>query len=324
MVRALKEARPDLTTYFTEPAFPPGALWEQVILAGTKPDRLLLSLCNSGPVFRRKQIVMLHDAQVHSHPESYRKRFQLWYRLMQPLLAQNAQAVVTVSEHSKRQLIRYKVARSEKIHVVPNGGDHVLRTPPDGMVLAKYGLEEGRYFLAFGSNISHKNTELLLKANSLRERNLEPMVLVGANEGSVFRSSGPLTGQRVKSVGRVRESELRALYQNASAFLLPSLTEGFGLPAAEAMACGCPVIASNGGALPEVVGDAGVLLDPQNPQLWARAMEWISADPAFRNSLAEASLKRSKRFTWARAAQAMGQIIDAVEAQCSDALARPS
>lgn len=279
-----------------------GHMWEQLTFARTSPEDWLLSLCNIGPVLRGRQIVMLHDAQVFSAPESYSLGFRSFYHALQPRLARRAAMVLTVSNHSKAELEHFGVVPKGKARVVPNGADHILRVRPDRSILHRHNLTTGAYFLAIGSLAPHKNIGLLTHAARARADTSMPLVIAGGGNASVFADTGITPSQDVRPIGRVTDAELRALYENATALVFPSLTEGFGLPPVEAMFCGCPVIASTGGAVPEVCGEAVLLVDPLDLSGWTAAMTKVAEDTDLRARLTTAGYKRAATFTWANAA----------------------
>jgi glycosyltransferase involved in cell wall biosynthesis len=138
-----------------------------------------------------------------------------------------------------------------------------------------------------------------------------PLVVVGPardRQALAHMVSDAAANDLVRFVWSPPDDELAALYQHAFALLLPSRNEGFGLPALEAMACGCPVIAARAGALPEVVGGAGVLLDPDAPAVWREAVRALLRDPAQRDALARAGLERAAQFSWSKAAAGLADI----------------
>jgi glycosyltransferase involved in cell wall biosynthesis len=134
-----------------------------------------------------------------------------------------------------------------------------------------------------------------------------PLVIAGGGNPGVFGDAGIAPTEDVRLLGRVSDQELRALYENAMALIFPSITEGFGLPPVEAMFCGCPVIASAGGAVPEVCDGAALSVDPMDMEGWSTAMTRLTDDPDLRISLKRAGTQRSKAFTWRRAAETLLQ-----------------
>lgn len=277
-------------------------VWEQVNLGLRKLQTPLLSPCNMGPVFRRNHIVMMHDAQVFSNPESYRRLFRARYRLLMPALGRRAARILVPSYFTRSELMRHRIAVAHKITVVPNGADHILRVQPDPTAMDRLALKPQRYLLAIGSLAPHKNLKMLLRAEEARQDKKAPLVIAGGGDAHVFSASGIKPGPSVKLIGRVSDTELRALYDNALALLFPSNTEGFGLPPAEAMFCGCPVISTTGGAVPEVCGGATLSLAPWDQHGWTAAMEKIACDPALRHRLRTDGKQRVSQFTWRAAA----------------------
>ncbi|MEM8551471.1 MAG: glycosyltransferase family 1 protein [Pseudomonadota bacterium] len=289
-----------------------GHPWEQVTLARAAPQDWLLSLCNTGPITRARQVVMIHDAQVFTQPQSYSRAFRTLYHLFQPRLARKAALVLTVSDYSKRELERLKVVPEGQCQVVHNGADHIVRVDPDETVLQRHGLIPGGYLLAIGSLAAHKNLPMAVAAANARPDTSMPLVIAGGGNSAVFAEAGIQASETVKPIGRVSDAELRALYGNATALVFPSFTEGFGLPAAEAMMCGAPVIASTGGAIPEVCGEAALLLDPNDREGWTAALTRVCADPALRHRLSEAGRTHVTRFTWAHAADTLAGYLAAL------------
>lgn len=276
-----------------------GHVFEQLELGRMSPDAWLYSPCNTGPIFRRRQLVTIHDAQIFSVPQAYSRAFRGWYRFMLSLLGKNARLVTTVSDFSRAQLAQYGVAPQARISVVPNGADHIDLIDEDPGALDRLGLAARDYILAIGSPAPHKNLSMLALAATGSQTNL---VIVGASTPKVFAPTGLDQSPNIRLLGRVSDRELKALYKNALALAFPSITEGFGLPPLEAMRCGCPVIASTGGAIPQICGDAALFVDPHDVAGWSNAMEKIRTDTALRAELIEKGYARSAQFTWRRAA----------------------
>ncbi len=166
------------------------------------------------------------------------------------------------------------------------------------------------YFFFAGNLTVRKNVPTLLAAlDMVRSRRACSLVLAGAKDYGA-RGLIAMLGNRdgVKYLGHVDHESLAALYGGAVAMVYPSIYEGFGLPALEAMACGCPVIAASAGALPEVVGDAGILVDPRSPAEFAEAMESVMADNGLREELVRRGRSRVGRFSWRRTAERMVEV----------------
>jgi glycosyltransferase involved in cell wall biosynthesis len=289
-----------------------GHLWEQLALPFMRRRGWLLSPCNVGPLLVRRQIVVMHDAQVFELPHVYSWRFRMWYRLLLPLLARRAKVVLTVSEHSRSMLEKYRVVPAGKAVVVHNGCDHIAEVEADGRILERHGLVRGGYAMAIGSLSPHKNIQMLVAAFDGAKESLPLLVVAGGGNARVFGKAGLQSSDKVAFLGRVSDEELRALYENATVLLFPSLAEGFGLPPLEAMYCGCPVIASTAGALPEVCGEAALYADPQDSETWIARITELCGDPALADRMRAAGKRRAAHFTWKRAARtllaAIGQI----------------
>lgn len=286
------------------------SIWEQLWLPWAARKHLLLSLCNIGPLLQRRQFVAIHDAQFITQPASYSWKFRSWYRLALWVLARVSCELLTVSNFSKIELESLGVAPRGKAVVVPNGLDHVHDIVPDLDVLDRHGLTAGSFLLMIGSRARHKNVGPVLAALRGKLPEGARIVLVGGGNARIFADEGIEPGDDVLMTGRVTDEELVALYQNARAFLFPSLTEGFGLPPAEAMALGCPVIATDRGAVPEVMGDACIYVDPSDGAAWVDAARRVWDDPALRADLTAKGLVRAQAWTWDRAADALRYQID--------------
>ena len=292
-----------------------GQWWEQISLPVVGNGSWLLSLCNTGPVLRRRQVVLIHDAQVYDQPEAYSPLFRGLYRTLQPRLARRADLVLTVSDYSRMRLERNGVVPEGKAHVVHNGTDHILDVEEDATAVRRFNLTAKGYILAIGSLARHKNLGFLIAAAQARKSTEVPLVIAGGGNDKVFAKAGLREGNGVRILGRVSDGALKALYRNAQALAFPSKTEGFGLPAAEAMFCGCPVIATTGGAVPEVCGGAVRYADPDDQGAWTAALEEIAENPGLRADLAARGKRQVAQFTWRNAARKVLRHIAELEAR---------
>jgi glycosyltransferase involved in cell wall biosynthesis len=286
--------------------------WEQCYLPLARRRDFILNLCNLGPLFHRDSATMIHDAQMYSAPESYPLPLRLWYKSLYFFIGRRHRIILTVSEFSKRELIRYGVATADKIFVVHNGCDHVLRITPDERLFAALGLERRRYVLALANTQKHKNIGVLLKAFADAELSEVELVLFGDARAADFENLGHVVPPNVRFTGRVTDPELVGLMVNAGALAFPSLTEGFGLPPLEAMALGCPVVVAPFGALPEVCGNAALYADPFSPDAWRRHIRSALDDTAVRQSLISAGRRQAEGFTWKQAARNLFDTVNAV------------
>lgn len=283
-----------------------GQAWEQLELAPAARAGLLLNLGNTAPLIRRgRQAVVIHDAGVFDTPESYSLPFRLWYRALHFSLARNGTRLLTVSGFSRGRLARHLRVDPARIGVVAEGGEHIVRNPADTAILTQHGLEPRRYALAVGTQAAHKNLSALQGAAALLEQHGMVLALAGARDATVFREAG---AGAARPLGRVCDAALRALYENALCLIFPSRYEGFGLPPLEAMWCGCPVIAGQSGALPEVLGDAALWFAPDDPQGITRRLAPLIGDPALHAGLAAAGRARAEKFSWPAAAARLLQL----------------
>lgn len=290
----------------------PKIAWEQFYFPFARRRDFILNLCNLGPLFHRNSATMIHDAQVYSTPESYSLFFRLRYKLLFFFIGRRHKIIFTVSEFSKQELVRYGVAHRDKIVVVHNGCDHVLKVPADEKPVAALKLEPARYVLALANIQKHKNVSVLLEAFARDELKDVPLVLFGPDSRAQFEAAGHMLPPNVKFAGRVSDAELVGLMKSAGVLAFPSLTEGFGLPPLEAMALGCPVIAAPKGALPEVCGDAAFYADPFSPAAWSEQIRTVLGNGAVRESLIARGRRHASRFTWRRAAQKLSDAIRAL------------
>jgi glycosyltransferase involved in cell wall biosynthesis len=279
-----------------------GNLWEQLTLPWFVRTHPLFAFSATGPLFKARQIVTVHDASVRAVPEAFSLRFRAWYRLLLGVLLRRARSVVTVSEFSRREITHHFGCDAGKLRVAVEGSEHVLRPEADARIVAAHGLVPGRYVLGVSSPTPNKNFRRLLEAMKRLEGSEFDIVIAGSTDGAVLRAELPRS-ERVKYVGYVSDAELRALYEHAGVFVYPSLYEGFGIPALEAMACGCPVIASNAASLPEVCGDAALYVSPRDAAGLAAAIERVMSDESERRRLGERGRERVRRYSWASAAQ---------------------
>jgi glycosyltransferase involved in cell wall biosynthesis len=295
-----------------------GHLWEQVGLpARLKPGELLWSPANTGPLMVENQVLTLHDTIVLEHPGWYRPIFACWYRWLLPRLIRQVQQVLTVSEYSRRRIQAVLSLPSERIRVIP-GGVNLERFQPAQVdqidrLRRMYRLPEN-YLLFIGTREPRKNLARLLQAWALIQPEYpQSMLVVAGEQNANFAAGDQHTGLLgVLYTGYIPEPYLPALYSGARLFLLPSLTEGFGLPALEAMACGTPVLAADAGALPEVVGDAGRLINPLTVPDWAKEMRDMLNTPDRVQEYRRRGLERAQCFPWKNAAAQVRQVLEEI------------
>lgn len=275
-----------------------GHLWEQLELPFYTKDRLLVNLCNAGPLIKSRQTVTIHDAAVFGFPQAYSLAFRAWYKVLLTGLGKVSKKIFTDSVFSKKELIKYCHISEHKIQVVPLGKEHIFTAEPDRAVYCRYNLTNGRYVIAVSSMSPNKNFHSIVQAIELLGDSGYDIVIAGGVNPKVFSRSPAPFPESVKHVGYVSDGELRALYEHAACFVYPSFYEGFGLPPLEAMACGCPVIVSKTASLPEVCGDAVLYCDPDNPEDIADKIKQLMNDETLRETLRQKGLARASLFTW--------------------------
>ncbi|HTH61519.1 MAG TPA: glycosyltransferase family 1 protein [Paraburkholderia sp.] len=274
-----------------------GMRWEQVSLPRAANGSLLLNLCNSGPLFCRRQVTVLHDAAPVRMPQSYSRAFSAWYRVMVPRVGHVARRILTVSEFSRRELSDAYRIPAAKIGVVSESGEHMLRVPVSD-IAPRWGALSRPYVLAVGSTNYHKNFRLVVDAAKHLGDAQFDIVVVGGSDPRVYGGSQRVEGGPVRHLGYVSDAELTALYRGAACFVYPSRYEGFGLPPVEALALGCPVIASRLPSIEEACGDAVLYVSPDDPSGLAELLQRVTADDALRNSMRAKGHARTAQLTW--------------------------
>ena len=287
-----------------------GHLWEQIDLPRylrQQGNPLLVSLCSTGPVFYANQIATHHDITYVRFPATYSWQFRTAYRLMTPLLLARVRTLLTPSEFSKGEISRFYKIDPDRILTIPNAVIEHFRPDPQAQV-------ERPYLLAVSSPSVHKNFARMIQAFlSLRGQPDLQLHIVGSTHGLFAEPDLQRLASRdprIRFLGRLDDQELLTQYQGATAFVFPSLYEGFGIPPLEAQACGCPVLAARAASIPEVLRDSALYFDPLDIGQMAAAMQRILHDPALRQSLRRQGLANVERFSWQRSAQRLSLHID--------------
>jgi len=278
------------------------------------------------PLTRSPYVVTIHDCIHLRFPQYLPNRAAHFYaRTMMSMSARRAERVLTVSEASKNDILHYLGVPAHKVEVIYNALDErlaVAPTPEDVQRVRERFLLTSPFILYAGNIKPHKNVDRLIEAYSiLRRRGVEDVkLLIIGDEISKYPNLRRLVHkfqlhQQVRFLGFVSDATLAVLYRLAGVFVFPSLHEGFGLPPLEAMAAGTPVITSNVSSLPEVVGDAAVLIDPMDAGAIADAMARVLEDETLRAELVRRGHERIKAFSWersvARIRQVYGELVGA-------------
>lgn len=264
------------------------------------------------PLTRTPYVVTIHDCIHLRFPQYLPNRGALYYaRAMMTVAARRAQRVLTVSQASKEDILHYLDVPAEKVEVIYNALDTRLADEPTPDEVARVRdrfLLPPRFVLYTGNIKPHKNVDRLIEAFSLLRRDGsfdDVKLLIIGDEISKYPNLRRQVHrfqlhQHVRFLGFVPDATLAVLYRLASVFVFPSLYEGFGLPPLEAMAAGAPVITSNVSSLPEVVGDAAILINPMDASSIASAIAQVLGDPALREELRRRGRERVQSFSWGR------------------------
>lgn len=268
-----------------------------------------------------RAVTTVHDVIPRARPDLTSPEFSAFFEDHIEDAIRRSDAIVTVSKFSGDDLHKYFPAATGKTHVVHEPVDPDFRsTGPEltRAVLQKLGLIPG-YALFVGSMDRRKGITDLLDAWGLLAGQGKPvpdLVLVGSGGGAQLNVDNEIArrglSSRVRALGRVSDNDLVAVYTSASVFVFPSLYEGFGLPVLEAMACGTPVVTTNVSSLPEVAGDAAILVEPGSPARLAEAVRRILQDQTRRSELVARGLARVKRFSVAAQAEKLEQLYRAI------------
>lgn len=316
------DAHPDLASSFEVAYAPLSGQMKSFRVAGENSwlaaqcKRRGMDLVHHGggtmPLLRTtRSVLTIHDLQYIYFPEYFSHTKLRFLKTMVPRSAEASRLVLVPSEYTRRTVIERLSIDPSLVVVVPHGISPRHPTKPSSDVRERYGIP-GRYFLYPAATYPHKNHLVLLNAfeKLLSAHHDVSLVLTGAKAWQELRLAKEMgkkidveikklkIDDRVKRLGYVPTADLDALYQDATAMVFPSRFEGFGAPVLEAMNRGCPVIAANVTALPEIAGRSGRLVSPDNAEQWAEAMTELLEDEDVRQRYVELGLERAKRFSW--------------------------
>lgn len=298
---------PELTAIRIERVPSAGQVWEQLHLPRRAGDGILVNLANLAPVRHRRKLTMIHDAQFLFGDCGYPWRQRLGYRALAPRIARSSQHVVTVSDFSRRMLGLFGVAEPEQTRVIANGADHILDSASDPGLRQRLGLACVPYVVMFGSAKPYKNNAVVFEA-FVQDMDDVVLVVVGPDHEEIAAAGLTIPAGTVFA-GRPDDASFRGLLEGATALAFPSRTEGFGLPPLEAMLCGCPVIASPAGAIPEVCGDAVLYAGVDDPAAWRAAILRLRDDAELRRRKTAEGRDRARPYTWRAAGERLMHLI---------------
>ena len=266
-----------------------------------------------------QQVVTIHDLIPYLYPETVGKGYLQEFLGHMPAVMQNADHIITVSECAKQDICNIFAYPEAQITVIPEAAEPFYRPIPKQacreFLHEKYGITKP-FLLYVGGFGSRKNLRGLMVAHALAMRELKQEYLLvcpgrlRAEEDDYTLTTALGTADCVHFPGYVAAEELPYFYGAAEVFVYPSFYEGFGLPPLEAFACGTPVICSGTSSLPEVTGDAALLIDPRNAQEIAKAAVQVLTEPALAETLRQKGLERAKAFSWAKTAAATAEVYD--------------
>ena len=286
--------------------------WE---MARQPPDVLFVPAHVLPLVHPHPSVVTVHDLGYLYYPRAHRLLDRLYLDLSTRYNARAASRIIAISQATKDDLVQHYGTEPDKITVIHSGCDETMQPVEDEAIVervkARYGIP-GDYVLHVGTLQPRKNLGRLLEAYALARKQAKrgetPCLVIAGSKGWLYDQ----IFQKVKRLGLeaevifpgyVSQDDLPALLSGARLFVFPSLYEGFGLPVLEAMACGTPVLCSNVSSLPEVAGDAALLVDPLDVKSMAEAMNRLLQDEGLRSQLVERGYRRVRQFSWERCAR---------------------
>lgn len=271
-----------------------------------------------------KKINIVHDMAYLTYPETVKTDIRLWLHLVLKGSCKRADKIIAVSEFTKKEIIKYLKIDKDKIVVIPNGVDfskyrNKFSNKEVVEMRKRYNINE-KYFLYLGTLEPRKNIIMLLKGYKLlldKYGNEIPKLVIAGGKGWFYQSIFEFVEnnnmqKNVHFTGYVDERDVAKLMYDAQIFLFPSLYEGFGMPPLEAMACGTPVIVSNAASLPEVVGDAGILVDPYSETELFKAIEDLWLNPQKLAELSKKGMERAKKFSWERSSALLKNVCESL------------
>lgn len=280
---------------------------EQLVLPfKLKKNDLLWSPCNTGPLTVKKQVITIHDLVPFDHGQGVSYYFRKLYQYLQPQLVKNVAHIIAVSNFTKERIIQNLHVPENKISVIHNGVEEKFFQPVDKN--SSVNIPFKKYILTLGAIEPRKNLVGLLQAWSKVKDKIDAdtgLVVVGSQGSSKVFGNYVIEKniERVHFTGYLDEKYLVSLYSNALFFVYLSFYEGFGFPPLEAMATGCPVLASNKTAMPEVIGSSGLLVDPYSQNEIQNGLLQYYNDKNLRTDNSIKGKERARNFNWKEASE---------------------
>jgi len=311
-------------------------LVHKIFIYPQRVKKLLIKDADLTHVFSQEETYLLNRINFNSPkiatcldiiPLIYQENTQMSLKFLKYSIdgMKNADKIITISQHTKKDLVEYLKIPSEQIEPVYLGVDSNFEVIPHeklNNIMEKYNLPES-FILYVGSEQPRKNFQSVIKAfNSLiKTYNLKGVKLVKVGRPQIGEADRKAIFDLIEGLGLAKdvffmdyipEEDLPSIYNLADLFVYPSLYEGFGLPPLEAMACGTPVVTSNTSSLPEVVGDAGIMVDPMDVDALADSMHQVLTDEALQMKLKAKGISQAKEFSWEKTAQKTWKIYEQV------------
>ncbi|MGL4576258.1 MAG: glycosyltransferase family 4 protein [Burkholderiaceae bacterium] len=272
-----------------------GHLWEQITLPWFARHSYLVNFNYSGPLLKKRQMITIHDATVAASPSSFTWKYRLIHQSLVALLKGRVDTIMTVSDFSRRELEHHFGISNALVGL--EGWQHSVASGDGLSTLHKFDLKPGQYLLAVGSRKPNKNFDVIDRALQIAHEFPMTIAVAGASDIGIFKHADA-QGKHLRMLGFVTDEELGHLYKHAAWFIFPSIYEGFGLPAIEAMGNGCPVIAARAASIPEVCGDAAMYFDPHEPASLVALLRRIVQEPGLRDTQAGRMSAQLARYSW--------------------------
>lgn len=284
--------------------------WEMI---AHQPDLLFVPSHTFPPIAAKKNVITWHDVGYEHYPETYSSFELRSLKYGAKKMATTADRIIAVSDFTKQEIMEFYGIKSERIAVIPLGLDHRLWQPSSPETV-KSMLDQLKikypYFIFLSRLALRKNVVGLIRIyNRFRQTQKHPfnLLLVGSDQPGGQELDAEIKvspyKEEIKKLGWLPIEQVPVLLSGARGLLFPSIYEGFGLPVIEAMACGTPVIASNSGALPEIVNGAGLLIDTHDIDAFASSMAKVAEDKDFRQNLIARGLARAQEYSWDKCAR---------------------
>ena len=299
------------------------AVYEQFRLPGRIRQRGLsvwLGTCNTLPIFAGgRAVLIIQSVQYRTHPETFAWGRRIYLRTMLRWSVRRADAIVVFSGANKKQIVRWFGVDEHRVHVIPHACRYPSTVAPASAQEQRevYALTGGPYILSVSAFYAYKNLHRLIEAYARLERPLtHRLVLAGSPTAQVSVADITANARHagveddVVCLGRVPDDVLPKLYRHATLMAMPSLEETFGFPALEAMALGCPVVTSNLSSMPEIVADAGLLVDPYDVDSIAEGLRQVLASPDRRTRMIDLGRARAATFTYDRFSRSLLRVLE--------------